>query len=652
MAGSFSHILSPIKIGPIKLRNRILISAHVPRLAVDNKPGAAYIAYHRARARGGAGLQLTGATPVHPSGMMGTTYSLANLDDGIVPGYLALSDAVHEESGRILAQLGHGAATLAVSGVAQPLWAPSAIQSQYARETPRPMGDVEIAEMVQAYASAAGRTRIGGMDGVEILMAFGFLPGAFLSPFSNCRDDAYGGSLENRMRFPLMLIDAVRAELGADQILGLRIPGSEQVAGGLTSEDMQEISVCFAGHGKIDYLNVIAGTNYSKLQRMEHWAPTPQPHGIFASLAAAIKKKVTLPVFVAGRVTSPLLAEHILKNGQADMVAMTRAHIADPDIVQKIIADKITDIRPCVGANVCITLSGGPLRCFHNPEPGRDKVNQPIEPSKNRKKIAIIGGGVAGLEAARIAAMRGHWVTIYEASDCLGGRTSLWATAPLTKEFEGVVSWRQTQLENLQVRTNLGKRVTPNGLMEIDADIFVLATGSKPAVWAVPEGAENSNVRVVDPDFVLTNLTLFQGVVIIRDEGGGRTALAAAEALAPRVERLILITTDFAVGETIDPVIRNSIYKYLLKHGAEFWPGEIINHVKDRLVFLQNQFSDRKTTLNNVETLVDWRGRIAQTELESAIRNTGRPFHFIGDALAPRTVAFAIAEGARIGELI
>ena len=197
MPNSFQNLLSPLQVGPVKLRNRVLISAHVPRLAVDNKPGPDYIAYHRARAQGGAGMQLTGATPVHPSGLMGTTYSLANLDDSIIPGYSALSNAVHEEGGRILAQLGHGAATLAVSSVGQPLWAPSAIQSEYARETPRPMGDAEITEIAQAYAVGARRARIGGMDGVEILMAFGFLPGAFLSPFSNCRTDAYGGSIEN-----------------------------------------------------------------------------------------------------------------------------------------------------------------------------------------------------------------------------------------------------------------------------------------------------------------------------------------------------------------------------------------------------------------------------------------------------------------------
>jgi NADPH-dependent 2,4-dienoyl-CoA reductase/sulfur reductase-like enzyme len=331
---------------------------------------------------------------------------------------------------------------------------------------------------------------------------------------------------------------------------------------------------------------------------------------------------------------------------------MTRAHIADPEIVQKIMLGSASDIRPCVGANVCITLSGGPLRCFHNPDPGRDKVGHPILMSESPKAVGIIGGGVAGLEAARIAAMRGHRVTLFEASDYLGGRTAIWAKAPLTKEFDQVISWRKEQLEKLQVRMNLGTRLTPKDLDGLETDILVLASGSKPALWDLPEGNDASSVQITDPDKILADPTYFTGTVIVRDEGGGRTALAAAEALASGAKRLIIITSDFTVGETIDPVVRSSIHKYLLKHDVEFRPGETISRLKGSSVVLLNQFSNKETIIKNVETLVDWRGRLAQDELEKALKNTGRPFHVIGDALAPRTVAFAIAEGARVAELI
>jgi 2,4-dienoyl-CoA reductase-like NADH-dependent reductase (Old Yellow Enzyme family) len=378
MPGSFEHLLSPLQVGPKLLRNRVLISAHVPRLAVDNLPGAAYIAYHRVRARGGAGLQITGATAVHPTGTLGTPNSLENLDDRIVPGYRQLADAVHGEGGTILAQLAHSAATLNVSDAGRPLWAPSPVQSELARETPHEMTRDDIAEMIAAYRAAALRVREGGLDGIELLAAFGFLIAAFLSPLTNKREDAYGGSPDKRLRFALEVVSAVREAVGPERILGMRIPGEEGVAGGLTRDDMRTIAVRLAETGRLDYLNVIVGTNYSRMQRMAHWGPTPLAHGVYVPLAANIKSAVGIPVFAAGRITEPKLADAIIRDGKADMVAMTRAHIADPDIVRKIREGRAGEVRPCVGANVCISLTGGPLRCFHNPSSaGGSRASRP-----------------------------------------------------------------------------------------------------------------------------------------------------------------------------------------------------------------------------------------------------------------------------------
>jgi 2,4-dienoyl-CoA reductase (NADPH2) len=230
MPETFEHLLSPLQVGPKLLRNRVLISAHVPRLAVDNLPAAAYIAYHRVRARGGAGLQITGATAVHPTGTLGTPDSLENLDDRIVPGYRQLADAVHGEGGTILAQLAHSAATLNVSDAGRPLWAPSPVQSELARETPHEMTRDDIAEIIAAYRAAALRVREGGLDGVELLAAFGFLIAAFLSPLTNKREDAYGGSADKRLRFALEVVSAVREAVGPERILGLRIPVEEGCA--------------------------------------------------------------------------------------------------------------------------------------------------------------------------------------------------------------------------------------------------------------------------------------------------------------------------------------------------------------------------------------------------------------------------------------
>ena len=652
MPQAFEHLLSPLQVGSKLLRNRVLISAHVPRLAVDNLPSPAYVAYHRVRAGGGAGLQITGATAVHPTGTLGTSYSLQNLDDRIVPGYAKLASAVHDEGGTILAQLAHSAATLTVSDAGRPLWAPSALQSEVARETPHEMTIDEIAEMVAAHRAAAARAREGGLDGVELLGAFGFLIAAFTSTLTNKRKDAYGGSLDNRLRFAKEIIAAVREAIGPDRILGLRIPGDERVAGGLNQDDMREIAIRLTETGQLDYLSVIVGTNYNRMQRMAHWGPTPLAHGVYVPLASNIKEVVDIPVFAAGRVTDPELADAIIRDGKADMVAMTRAHIADPEIVSKIRAGRTGEIRPCVGANVCITLTGGPLRCFHNPSATRDLIDRPVSRAAKVKNIAVIGGGIAGLEAACVAAGRGHKVTLYEASDRLGGRLALWSTAPLTGEFKKAVTWRQSQRDALQVRVVTGCRIEGRDLEPLNADVIILATGSRPEDRALPSGAETSAIRIVAPDDVLARPGDFSSRTVVWDEGGGRTGLAAAEALAARDIPVTIVTTDSLVGEGIDPVVRATIYTYLLGHGVTLRAGETIDRLDGSKVLLVNQFSGRRSVIKDVSTLVDWRGRQAEYALLEAATDQCAEVYTIGDAVAPRTVAFAVAEAAAIAEKV
>nr|NIP75575.1 hypothetical protein [Xanthomonadales bacterium] len=365
MMADFPHLLSPINIGPKLIRNRVLSTAHVPGIEQGGLPGADYIAYQRARAKGGAGLQISGSATIHRTGSVGQGRSLDNTAPGIVEGYNRLAEAIHAEGGSFLIQLGHAAGTVNDTDVDRPLLAPSAVQSTLIRETPRAMALADIDEIVEAYARATERVRDGGLDGVEILGAFGFLPAAFLSPLSNRREDDYGGSLENRLRFSLRVIEAVRAAAGPDLIVGFRIPGDERVPGGLGVAELQEIAEHLAGTGKLDYLNVIAGTNYDRVQRMEHWPPTPAPHGLYVPLAAGIKPRVAIPVFTTGRITDPLMAEDILARGDADMIGMTRAQIADPDLVAKLQSGRSAEIRPCIGANLCIAQAteGKPLRC-------------------------------------------------------------------------------------------------------------------------------------------------------------------------------------------------------------------------------------------------------------------------------------------------
>ena len=580
VAGDFPNLLSPIQIGPKLIRNRVLVTAHVPGLESGGLVTDDYIAYQRGRARGGAGMQISGSAAVHRTGSVGHGRSLDNTKPEIVEGYRRLADAIHAEGGTFLIQLGHAAATVNDQDVGRPLLAPSAVQSTLVRETPRVMSRSDIDEMVEAYATAAARVREGGLDGVEILGAFGFLLAAFMSPLTNRREDEYGGSLENRLRFPLKVIAAVREAAGPNQIVGLRMPGDERVSGGLGPDDLQEIAERLAATGQLDYLNVIVGTNYDRIQRMEHWPPTPAPHGLFVPLAAGIKARVSVPVFTTGRITDPAMAEAIVAQGQADMVGMTRAHIADPDLVAKLTSGRTAEIRPCIGANLCIVQAteAKPLRCIHNPQAGREQAWGPSEPAVQPRRVAVIGGGPAGMEAARVAAERGHRVTLYEAAPALGGQLALWAKAPMTAEFAKSVDWYADQLTRLQVRVELGRRIEESDIAGLEADAVILATGARPAPRDPFPGEAASPIRVLSP-WELLEAPPREMHVVVADEGGGRAGLAAADA-ALDGNRVTLITADMAIGELVNVNLRTPLYKRFLSAGASFCPGEALARIE------------------------------------------------------------------------
>lgn len=639
----FPHLFSPIDVGPLKLRCRVFVSAHEPRLGEDNIPGEAYVAYQRARARGGAALQITGATSIHPSGMLSGPHVLHNMDDRIIPAYQRVAEAVHEEGGRMLAQLAHSAATVGSMGAGKPMWAPSPVASELTREIPHVMTQHEIAEMVRAFGAAARRTRLGELDGVEILGAFGFLIAAFLSPYSNKRTDAYGGSLENRMRFALEVVDAVREGVGSERIVGMRIPGDERVTGGLDIEQMKEVAQQLEATGKLDYLNVIVGTNYDRIQRAAHWPPTPAPHGLFVELASQIKQVVSMPVFAIGRVVDPAHAERILAEGHADMVGMTRAHIADPDLLSKTRAGRLDDIRPCVGANVCISVTGRSINCFHNPETGREHAWGAIQPAKISKHVVVIGGGPAGLEAARVAALRGHRVELYEAKAELGGQLRLWSTAPAAGELARVVTWQQAQLQKSQVRVHLEQRVTKETLAHLNADAIIIATGAEPAMATIPGSAESS-ISMLSPHELIEQRPAC-GRAVVWDELGGMTSLAAAETLATIAGDVFVVTPGFSVGEDIDLVRRVPLYQRLLASGVEFFPNSQVTRIDGNIVVIRNVYTREETTLGDIDLVVSWLGNRVAEDLKD---DTDREIHMIGDCVSPREVHIAMAEGAQI----
>ena len=644
----FPNLLSPVQIGPRHLRCRVLVTAHEIRLGDGSNPGPRYAAYHRARARGGAGLQITGCTAIHHTGGLGSGGALANVDDSIIDGYRMLSGAVHEEGGAILAQLGHSAATTHATEPGAPVWAPSAVSGELMRHGQRAhaMSVGEIAEIVDAFGAAAERCRKGGMDGVEILAAFGFLVAAFLSPVANRRTDHYGGSLDNRMRFCREVVSAVRDGVGRDGIVGLRIPGDELVEGGLELEEMKAVARAIESDGKVDYLNVIAGTNMDRLLRAEHWPPTPARHGLFVHLAAGIRSAVGLPVFTVGRITDPVKAERILADGEADMVGMTRAHVADPDLIAKLREGRLDDIRPCVGANMCIRngLEGRSIGCIHNPQTGRELTWGDPAPAEQSLDVAVVGGGPAGLETARVAALRGHRVTLHEQSGNLGGQLRTWTRLASKRELHRIVDWQQRQLERLQVRVRLGHRVVSAENLD-GAEVVVLAAGALPGPVSV-DGAAEHGVSLCTAHDVLDSDPVSVAATLVWDRAGGGAAVSAAEHLAQAGCRVVLVTPSMAVADDVDLTNRVPLYRRLYEHSVTMLPNSDVARVGAQGVVVTNIYTGRESTVSGIERVVVSNAAEARDELADALRKDGLRVLTAGDCMAPREVDVAMAEGA------
>ena len=652
MSGTeFQHLLSPLDIGGITVRNRALSTAHRTGYAIGGKVSDRLIAYHQARARGGIGLIVIEATGVTdaPIGAGTSGAFLSNTDDSIIPGYRRLADAVHAEGAKIISMLSHSGCNTVMGPDGQPPLGPSPIPMDRTRDVPHELEIDEIEDIVQSFAAAARRCREGGIDGVELSFAHGNLVQEFISPKSNKRTDTYGGSEENRLRLAREVLEATRAEVGPDYVFGIRYSATEIVAGGYDLTDGVRYAPRLVEWGALDFIDVSAGTNSSMVSRSIHFPTIATPQMPLVPYARAIKEAVEVPVFCIGKITDPNEADAIVKAGHADMVGMTRAHIAEPAIIRKIMEDRLDDIRPCIHANeACFhrQVRAGNISCVYNPRSGREDQWEPMTPVSAFKSVLIIGGGPAGLEAARVAAKRGHDVVLHERDGELGGQVRLLSRTPFRQDYMLIVTWLERQARKNGTLIRLDSEMTAETALAQAPDVVIVATGAVDAKPDVP-GADLPDVFTARQ--VLAGAELGKRVVI-GDWDGRHMGLSVAEALAQRGHAVEIVSSAFFIGMDVDLLTWRPAYDRLLKHGVRMSALEEITEIR------QGRVTTRRTDGGTREIEADSivlcsKGR-AERGIYKGLKGRVEELHAIGDCWAPRQLEQAIFEGASVGRQI
>ncbi|MFI5001086.1 MAG: FAD-dependent oxidoreductase [Reyranellales bacterium] len=646
------HLFSPLAINGITLQNRIVSTAHSTGLNEGLRLGDRLLAYYEARARGGVGLIITGSTSVHPTSTSRLRQALANWDDSVVAEYQRLSAVVQPYGTRIFAQLNHAGAQSGSAGGVGRIVAPSAVDSELAVETAHILEPEEIQEIIDAFAAAATRVRAGGLDGIEVHGGHGNLIQQFLSPLTNQRGDEYGGTAENRLRFAQQVVRAVRKAVGSDFVVGLRISAQEDHPGGLTLADTRSIVPTLVTAGILDYVNVTSGSDSTTWSLAHHYAPMYVRGQPARHLAREIKRVVTVPVVVAGRVVDPRDAEAILVAGDADLVGMTRALIADRDLPAKARRGELSDIRPCVGVNDgCLgrLMRGLPITCIQDPTSGREsELGAPLSAGTPRRVI-VVGGGVAGMEGARVAALRGHRVTLLERLPELGGQVQLARRAPGRAELGAIVDHLVRTLEQLAVEVRYGVEATVKTLLALEPDAVVIATGSDARLPVFAESDE----RLVSARGALKGDMVGDKVAVF-DTKGDMVGLTTADWLVGQRHQVTVVTSRRYAGSAIDPMTWRLLYQRLLDQGVGFLTESEVVRLTEEGIVIRHLISERETMLPDIATVVAACGGNANDRLYHQLRHAapGLEMHLIGDAVAPRQIEQAIFEGHMAGRKV
>ena len=648
----FPRLSSPLRIGDVEIRNRIVSSGHDTVLVHDGHVTDDLVAYHEARAAGGAGLIVAQVAGVHETARY-TSHVLMATDDSVIPGYRTMVNAVHRHGAKLFGQIFHpGREITESSDGTQPVaWAPSAVPSERFQVMPRPMTLEEIDEVLDGYAAAAERLQRAGADGVEVVASHAYLPAQFLNPATNLRTDQYGGSFDGRLLFLREALRRVRAATDPGLVVGVRVSGDERTHDGLTLDVVVDICRALDDEHLVDYVSVCAGSSSSLSGALHIAAPMSEAAAYVAPLSEAVRKAVDIPVMVAGRINQPQEAELIIQRGQADLCAMTRAMICDPEMPGKALSGRHDDIRACIGCNqACMGhfQMGYPISCIQHPETGRERRFGTLQITPRRKRVMVVGGGPGGLKAAAVASARGHDVTVFEAAKRIGGQVLLAELLPGRGEFGGAITNLEAETLRLGVNFRLDTYVDHAVIRDFAPDVVVLATGSRPYTPHLEILDEPVIVHAAD---AVAGAPIPAGHVLVADSRGDWTGIGVATDLALRGNRVTLAVTGFAAGENLQQYVRTAMLRAALAAKVSILPNTRIIGVDEDTVYLQHTLTEEPVLVEDVTATVLAQGNVPVKEL--AVDDVDAPIvHEIGDCVSARTVEEAILEGLTVASAL
>jgi len=660
----------------VTLRNRIVSTAHAPGYGDQALAGERYRLYHEEKAKGGVALTMIGGSTAVSSDSLTPFGQLTLAEDRAVPHIKALVEAVHTHGTAVFCQISHpGRRARWDTGSWMPPISSSPVREAQHRSFPKQMEEWDFARVLDDFRAAGERARAAELDGIELLFAGGQIAVQFLSPLVNKRVDHYGGTLENRLRFPLEIIDAVRLGLGDKPVLGVRMTADELSEGGLELRDSLEIAKALAGSGKIDYLNVMASNVYDWRSAAKSMPSMGTPLAPYLPMAAAIKAAVPIPVLHANRIIDFATAARAIEEGFVDLVGMTRAQIADPHMVRKLIERREGDIRPCVGANYCISriYAGGESLCLQNAATGREaSMPHDVPKADTQKRVVVVGAGPAGLEAARVSAARGHKVTLIEAETRVGGQVNIASKVSWRQDLQTITQWLEDQCRKLGVDIWLGYMADLEMIEKFSPDIVVIATGGIPNVGEI-EGAEH----VYSTWDMLGGHVEIGDRVLMFDDQGADSAMGCSDYLAQGARKLEVVTPERYLGIEAGAYNFPTYLTRLYKKGASISPDMRLRSVKRTAngltVVLRNEYTLEEET-REVDQVVSDHGTLPNDELymelkphsrnHGAVDNRalveGRPqtivsnpegkymLFRVGDVIASRNIHAAIYDSLRL----